>query len=60
MARYRKSSKRRTPIKNSKTYKKGQMQAALVTFLAVAVFIKNGMVQKAIQAIQDITSKVGS
>jgi hypothetical protein len=60
MARYRKSSKRRTPIKNSKTYKKGQMQAALVTFLAVAVFFENGMVQKAIRSIHGIVSKVGS
>jgi hypothetical protein len=60
MARYRKSSKRRTPIKSTRTYKKGQMQAVLLTFLGVAIFIKNGMVQKAIQMVQDITSKVGS
>jgi len=60
MARYQKSYKRRTPIKNSRTYKKGMMQTALVTFLAVAVFIKNGMVQKAIETVQGITSRVGS
>jgi hypothetical protein len=36
------------------------MQAALVTFLAVAVFFENGMVQKAIRSIHGIVSKVGS
>jgi hypothetical protein len=50
----RRSARRRTPIKRTKTYRKGQMQAALVTFLALGVFIQSGLVQQSFQMIQNV------
>jgi hypothetical protein len=38
MARYRRSARRRTPIKSTKTYKKGMWTAAGLTAVALAFF----------------------
>jgi hypothetical protein len=54
MARYRRSARRRTPIKNTKTYKKGMVQVLLLSIVGVSVALRTVMGRDLMTKLNDL------